>query len=188
MITIRLHDGRELALEPVAPHEAMGVAEGCRHLSGIRQWWRAAMTVASIRSINGIPMPLPTHAKHVEGLVGRFSRQEMKLISEALETQPVEEGSTELELRELTPLETLRIWAVIGEFEMIQGWVAPAFIACCVRGIGDEKIALPASKEEIKALVGRLGLAGMSSASAFLVAQAEAEKNAEADREAAAKN
>ena len=74
MITIKFDDGREVELEPVTPHEAMGIAEGCRQLSGVRQWWRTAMAVAAIRRIDGIPMPLPTHEKHVEGMVARFSR------------------------------------------------------------------------------------------------------------------
>ena len=93
-----------------------------------------------------------------------------------------------LELAELTPLETLRIWAVIGEFETIAGWVAPAFIAATVRKIGGEKVSLPSTKEEMKALVARLGLAGMSKASAFMLTQAAAEKDAEASKRAAAKN
>jgi hypothetical protein len=188
MITIKIGDGRELALKPVAPHEAMGLAEGCRQLSGVRQWWLVATTVASIRSIDGIPMPFPTHEKHIEGLVARFSRNDLRIISEALENCPNEQVSPELELRELTPLETLRIWALIGEFETMPGWVNSAFIASVVRKIDDEKISLPTSKAEMKGLAGRLGLAGMSKASAFLWTQHEAEKAAEGEKQAAAKN
>jgi len=188
MITIKLNDGRELALDPVAPHEAMGIAEGCRQLSGIRQWWRMAMTVASIRYIDGIPLPLPGYEKHIEGMIARFSRQDLTTISEALEQQYNAQPSPELELAELKPLEILRIWALIGEFETIAGWVAPAFIAASVRKIDNEKITFPSTKEEMKALVARLGLAGMSKASALLSARSAAEKAAEADTQAAAKN
>jgi hypothetical protein len=188
MITIKLNDGRELALDPAAPHEAMGIAEGCRQLSGIRQWWRMAMTVASIRYIDGIPLPLPAHEKHIEGMIARFSKQDLRMISVALENQYDEQPSPELELVELKPIEILRIWALIGEFEAIAGWVAPAFIAASVRKIGDEKISLPSTKEEMRALVARLGLAGMSKASALLSALTTAEKAAEADKQAAAKN
>jgi len=188
MITIKLSDGRELAVEPVAPHEAMGLAEGCRHLSGVRQWWWLATTVAAIRSIDGITLPFPTHEKHIEGMVSRFSKQELRVISEALENFPKEEISPDLELRELTPLETLRIWALIGEFETMTGWVLPAFVASAVRKIGDEKISFPASKQEMKTLVARLGPAGMSEASAFMATQNETEKAAEAEKQAAAKN
>ena len=188
MITIKLGDGRKLVLDLVTPHEAMGIAEGCRQLSGIRQWWKIAMAVSSIRSIDEIPLPLPTGEKHIEGMVGRFSAQDLKAIIEALEAEPVDEDSPDLEFAELTPLETLKVWAVIGDFETIGGWVAPAFMACCVRKIGDEKICLPTTKKEIKALVERLGPAGMSKASLFRLARSAAEKNAEVDKLAAAKN
>ena len=188
MIMVKLDDGRELGLLPVAPHEAMAIAEGCRQLSGVRQWWRTAMAVSAIRSIDGIPLPVPTHEKHIEGMVGRFSRQDLKAISEALENQVNEEPSNELEMAQLTPLETLRIWAVIGEFETVAGWVAPAFIASAVRKIDGEKISFPSTKDEIKVLVARLGLAGMSKASSFMLAQSAEEKNSEANKLAAAKN
>lgn len=188
MITVKLGDGRELALEPVAPHEAMGLAEGCRHLSGVHQWWRLATTVASVRSIDGIPMPFPTHEKHIEGMIARFSRPEVRLISETVEGHPREEEPPELELRELTPLETLRIWAVIGEFETVPGWAHPAFTAAAVRKIGDDNITLPASKGEMKTLVARLGIGGMLRASLFRVEQATAAEAAEVEKQAAAKN
>lgn len=188
MIRINLEDGRELALEPVAPHEAMGIAEGCRHLSGIHQWWRMAMAVASVRSIDGIPLPLPTHEKHIDGMAARFSRQDLKQIFLALESLSTEPVSLELEFGELTPLEMLRIWAVIGEFETVAGWVVPAFIAAVVRKIGNEKISLPTTKAEMKALVAHLGSIGMSQASEFILTQRVAEKAAEREKQAAAKN
>jgi hypothetical protein len=188
MITIKLDDGRELALEPVAPHESMGIAEGCRQLSSVRQWWRMAMTVAAVRSIDGIPLPLPTHEKHIEGMVARFTRQDLNTISEALENEPNQQVSPELEMAGLTPLEVLRLWALSGEFESVYGWVSQAFIAANVRKIGNEKISFPTTKEEMKALVARLGVAGMAKASAFMVADSAAEKAAEAEKLAAAKN
>ena len=146
------------------------------------------MAVASVRSIDGIPIPLPIHEKHIEGMVARFSREDLRAVVAAADRQPSEENAPELDLVELTPLETLRIWAVIGELETIAGWVAPAFIAAAVRQISGERILLPSSKEEIKALVARLGPAGMSKASSFMLARSAAERQAEADKQAAAKN
>ncbi len=188
MITIKLDDGRELDLRPVEPHEAMAIAEGCRHLSGVRQWWKTAMTVAAIRCIDSIPIPLPTYEKHIEGMVSRFCRRDLQAVAVSLENEVDEHALPELELIELTPLETLRLWALIGEFETIAGWVAPAFIAAAVRKIGDEKISLPSTKVEMRALVARLGQAGMAKAAAFMAAQTVAEREAELARRAAAKN
>jgi len=188
MITLDLDDGRALGLEPVAPHEAMGIAEGCRQLSSIRQWWRMAMAVAAVRSIDGIPLPLPTHEKHIEGMVARFSREELRAISEALASYPGDQTAPEVEMAPLTPLEVLRIWALIGEFESVLGWVQPAFIAASVRKIGNETISLPTTKAEMKALVARLGVAGMAKAAVFMVEDSAAEEAAEADKEAAVKN
>lgn len=187
MITVTLDDERVLGVTPVAPHEAMKIAEGCRELSGVRQWWRVAMKVAAIRMIDGVPMPMPTHPKHIEGLVSRFSKRDMKAISEA-EEQHISEQSSDLELLELTPLETLRIWALIGELETAPGWVAPAFIAATVRKIDEEKVPFPCSKDEMRDLVARLGTAGMIKASRFMLDHIDKEKKAASDKEAAVKN
>ncbi len=187
MITLTLDDGRALGVVPVEPHEAMTIAEGCRDLSGIRAWWRMALAASAIRSIDGIPMPMPTHERHIEGLIARFSRQDMKRIIEVAE-QPMSQPAPELELVELTALETLRIWAVIGTFETIAAWVAPAFIAGQVRAIDGERLIFPSSKQEMKEIVRRLGLAGMEKASAFLLAKQESDKVESAGRQAAAKN
>jgi hypothetical protein len=187
MITIKLDDGRELGVTPVAPHEAMTLAEGCRELSGVQHWWRTAMAVAAVRTIDGVPLPFPSHEKHVEGLVNRFSRADLKVIAAADSTDG-EPEAPEMEFRELSPLEEMRMWALIGEYEQIPGWVAPAFIAATVRKIGEDKVAFPASKEEVKKLVARLGMMGMTRASIFMLAQRAEEKAAEADKLAAAKN
>ncbi len=187
MNTLTLDDGRTLSIVSVEPHEAMTIAEGCRDLSGIRAWWRMALAASAIRSIDGIPMPMPTHERHIEGLISRFSRHDMKRILEVAE-QPISQPAPELELAELTALETLRIWAVIGSFETIAAWVAPAFIAGQVRAIDSEKLLFPQSKQEVKEIVRRLGLAGMAKASAFLLAKQESIKAESADMQAAIKN
>lgn len=188
MNTLSLEDGRVVTLEPVAPHEAMELAEGCRQLSGVRQWWRIAMAVAAVRSIDGVPLPLPTHEKHIEGMVSRFSREDLKAISGALAGVAEEEAVPDIECAELTPLETLRMWRVVGEFEGISGWVAPAFVAAAVRRIGNEAVTFPTSRAEVKALVARLGSAGMNKASEFTLSRRRAEAASEADRRIAAKN
>jgi hypothetical protein len=187
MTTITLEDGRVIGIEPVAPHEAMTIAAGCRELSGVRQWWQTAMSLAAIRTINGIPRPLPTHARHVEGLIREFSRDDLNVIAN-VPAAANDAAPPRLELVELTPLETLRLWAVIGEYEAIPGWVAPAFIAAQVRKIDGEDVTFPASKEAVKDLVARLGVPGMTVASAFLVAGLERAKAVAADKQAAAKN
>ena len=186
--TIKLDDGREIGIAPVEPHEAMRLAEGCQELSGVRAWWRSAMLVSAVRTIDGIPNPAPRHVKHIEGLVGRFSNRDLKAISEAVDSSPVAEDKITLELAELTPVETLRTWAVIGSFEAIPGWVAPAFIAAAVRKIDGDSVSFPATKDEVRALVERLGVAGMTKASVFMLSNAAAEKAAEPDRVASAKN
>jgi hypothetical protein len=188
MITLKLDDGRELGIAPAAPHEAMKLAEGCRELSGVRQWWHKAMSVAAVRTIDGIPLPAPTHERHVEGLVARFSRSDLKKIIAARDEAESADEAPELEFKEITPLEELRLWALIGDFDTIPAWVATAFIAAPVRKIGSEAVSFPASKDEMKALVERLGVAGMNQASVFLLASKAAEKAAEADKVAAAKN
>jgi len=187
MVTVTLEDGRALGIEPVTSAEAMTIAAGCRELSGVRQWWTTAMAVASIRTIDGIPRPLPTHEKHIEGLVRQFSRNDLSVIGN-VRVAASDAPPPVLEMAELTPLETLRLWAVIGEFEAIPGWVAPAFIAAQVRKIDGEDVAFPATKDAIKDLVARLGAPGMTLASAFLVANLESAKTAAADKQAAAKN
>ncbi len=187
MIKLALDDGRELGIAPVEPHEAMNIAEGCRDLSGVRQWWQTAMAVAAIRTIDGIPLPAPTHEKHVEGLVARFSRADLAAIAGA--KFPADDRPAPiLDLAQLAPVETLRLWAAIGELETIPGWVAPAHIAAQVRKIDGEAVAFPTTKAEIKALVERLGVAGMTLASAFLVAHVNAARTAATDKQAAAKN
>jgi len=187
MIDVTLDDGRVIGIEPVAPHEAMTIAAGCRELSGVRQWWQTAMALAAIRKIDGVPRPLPVHEKHIEGLIRQFSRDELAVIANVKAPAP-DAVAPALEMAKLTPLETLRLWAVIGEYEAIPGWVAPAFIAAQVRKIDGEDVEFPASKDAVRQLVARLGVPGMTVASAFLVAGLERVKASAAAKQAAAKN
>lgn len=188
MTEITLPDGRSLEIEPLAPHEAMKLAEGARALSGNRGWWKMALAMAAIRSINGVPNPFPTHKKHIEGLCGRFDGAAMAAIREAAEKWPVYPPCPPLELSPLTPLEKLRVYELAEDCNDVPGWIAAAFIAAGVRKIDGEDVAFPSSKAEMRELVQRLGIGGMVEASAFMEAQFVAERARFVTAASAAKN
>jgi hypothetical protein len=187
MNVITLDDGRSLGIQSLTALEAMALAEGCGDLSGIGQWWILANIAASIRTIDGIALPPPTHRRHIEGVLSRFSQSDLDAIMAIAEASN-EEVDLDLSVAPMTPLETLRIWAIIGEFEEIPAWVGSAFIASQVRSINGEKICFPESRSQLKETVAKLGMSGMLKASTLLAAQSDAKQAGEADAKDAIKN
>lgn len=186
--TIKLDDGRELGIAPVEPHEAMNLAERCRELSGNRRWWRTAMIVAAIRTIDGIPNPFPTHKKHIQGLVGRFEKSDIDLLREPSATWPETTAVHELEFSALTTLEDLNVSEIAEDCSDVPGWIGPAMLAATVRKIDGESVAFPKSHDEMLDLVKRLGQAGLVKAAAYMFENVEQEKASAEAKKAAAKN
>jgi hypothetical protein len=166
MIEVLLGDGRVLAIEQVTPGESMRLAEGTRALSGNRGWCSMALVAASIRSINGIPRPFPTHKKHVEALLKDLDADDVAAIRAALKNAkaPGSAEAPEIEFKKLSPYELLKIYELAGEFNDGRGWIGPATIAASVRKIGDKVIVFPEIQADLLALVAELGMAGIVAA------------------------
>lgn len=164
MIEVTLRDGRVLGVEGVTPAESMKLAEGTRELSGNRGWCSMALIAASIRSIDGIPRPFPTHKKHVEALLKDLNEDDVLAIRAA--NRKAETAPVEIEFKRLSPFELLKIYEFAGEFNDVRGWVGPATIAASVRKIGEKLISFPESQADLIALVTELGTAGIAAANA----------------------
>jgi hypothetical protein len=186
MIEITLRDGRVLGVEGVTPAESMKLAEGTRELSGNRGWCSMAIIVASIRSIDGIPRPFPTHKKHIESLLKDLNENDLAAIRAAyknVETDPVT-----IEFRKLSPFERLKIYELAGEFNDVRGWVGPATIAASVRKIDEKAIAFPETQADLIALVTQLGNAGFAAANVRMNESWDAADAEARSLETAAKN
>jgi hypothetical protein len=186
MIEITLPDGRVLGIDAVTPAESMRLAEGTRELSGNRGWCSMAIIVSSIRSIDGIPRPFPTHKKHIEAILKDLSEDDLAAIRGAY--KHVENAPVKIEFRKLTPFELLKIYEYAGEFNDVRGWLGPATIAASVRKIDERAIAFPESQAELMTLVSELGIAGFAAAMAKMKEGLEAADTKARSLEAAAKN
>jgi hypothetical protein len=186
MIEITLRDGRILGVEGVTPAESMKLAEGTRELSGNRGWCSMAIIVASIRSIDGIPRPFPTHKKHVEALLKDLNEDDVAAIRDAYRN--VEIAPVKIEFRKLSPFELLKIYEFAGEFNDVRGWVGPAAIAASVRKIDETAVAFPESQADLSALVARLGIAGFAAATIKMNESLDAADAKAMSLETAAKN
>jgi hypothetical protein len=186
MIQITLLDGRVLGVEGVTPAESMKLAEGTRELSGNRGWCSMAIIVASIRSIDGIPRPFPTHKKHIESLLKDLNEEDVAAIRAAYKN--VEMAPVKIEFRKLSPFELLKIYELAGEFNDVRGWVGPATVAASVRKIGEKAVNFPGSQADLTALVTELGIAGFAAASAKMNESLDAAGARAMSLEIAAKN
>lgn len=186
MIEITLLDGRVLGIDGVTPAESMRLAEGTRELSGNRGWCSMALVVASIRSVDGIPRPFPTHKKHIESLLKDLSEDDVAAIRAAFSS--VEMAPVKIEFRKLSPFELLKIYEFAGEFNDVRGWVGPATIAASVRKIDDKPVAFPASQADLIEIVAELGVAGFAAASARMSESFDAAETKARVLETAAKN
>jgi hypothetical protein len=162
MIEITLTDGRVLGIEGTTPAESMKLAEGTGELSGNYRWCSLALVAASIRSIDGIPRPFPTHKKHIEALLKDLEEDDIAAIRDAYTTQSV--APVDIEFKNLSPYERLKIYEFAGEFNNTPGWAGPASVAASVRKIGTKAVAFPESQADLIKLVAELGIAGIAAA------------------------
>jgi hypothetical protein len=186
MIEITLLDGRILGVEGVTPAESMKLAEGTRELSGNRGWCTMAIIVASIRSIDGIPRPFPTHKKHIESLLKDLNEEDVAAIRAAYKN--VETAPVKIEFRKLSPFELLKIYEFAGEFNDVRGWVGPATVAASVRKIDETAVTFPESQADLMALVTALGTAGFAAANVRMNESLDATDAKARPLETAAKN
>lgn len=172
MITITLDDGRVLELNPVAPHEAMQLAEGVdapgtgreQKLSGNRVWWNRALQAAAVRSINGIPNPFPFSRTHIRGMIGDLGVDGVKKIAEALQDVVVAPDARAIEASPLSAIEELDLFELAGDYSDVPGWIAAAYLAAQVRKIDDAALAFPTTQDDVRARVERLGASGLLAA------------------------
>ncbi len=186
MIEITLLDGRVIGVEGVTPAESMKLAEGTRELSGNRGWCSMAIIAASIRSIDGIPRPFPTHKRHIESILKDLNEDDVAAIRGAYKN--LEHPPVEIEFKKLSPFELLKIYEFAAEFNDVRGWVGPATIAASVRKIGEKTIAFPETQADLTALVTELGIAGFAAASVRMNEYLDVEDAKAKSLETAAKN
>jgi hypothetical protein len=75
-----------------------------------------------------------------------------------------------LQLRRLTALDKLRLFKAAGPaLSQNTSWLGMAVLAASVAAIDDVPVPAPASEQQIEALVGRLGDAGIAAIGATLV-------------------
>ena len=80
-----------------------------------------------------------------------------------------------LALRRLGALDRLRLFKAAGPtLACNPGWMGLATVAASVTAIDDVPVPAPTTEAQVEALVGRLGDAGLSAASACLAADAQA--------------
>jgi hypothetical protein len=188
MITLTLPGGRVIEVEARTPAELMDLGGNIGKLGSNAKWFNAAKAVAAVRSIDGLIRPMPTHKKHVESLIAKFSDADMALIYPVAALLPDNLPAVAVEAKMLTPLERLWLDEAAGELNECPGWYGPAFVAATARKIDGEAVEFPRSADELRSRVERLGFVGMEAAALVVAAELKG-RDAEAKAtETAAKN
>jgi hypothetical protein len=80
--------GRKLELRQLSRREVMRFMRMWGPASNIEAWLSLALSVATVKSIDGVPMPAPTTPDQVEALADKLGPEGTKAVGEWYMAQP----------------------------------------------------------------------------------------------------
>jgi hypothetical protein len=169
----------DVTVERLSYAEQMKLAETVAYAGQSQKAWLQAVTVASVKAIDGRETMGISHAAHIRAVLKELGDEGYaKAFAEVW--KPVEAPPADVTIKPLSTLEQWDLAEMAGTLFDIPAWSGLALMACIVRTFNGQTLDFPKDKKELRARVRLLGWPGMEAAGAALK---QAGNAAEADED-----